>query len=66
MTLYLHEEMLEEIEVDGQKTLKGVEEVRKASKAGIKGQPPSTLSHWAHDITHKLKLIIRSHRSSES
>lgn len=39
MTLYLHEEMLEEIEVEGRegKVLKGVEEVRRASKAGIKG-----------------------------
>jgi dihydroorotase len=37
MTLYLHENMLEEIDVEGQKTLRGVEEVRKASKAGVKG-----------------------------
>jgi hypothetical protein len=38
MTLYLHENMLEEIEVDGQKTLRGVQEVRKASQAGVKGK----------------------------
>jgi dihydroorotase len=37
MTLYLHENMLEEIEVDGKKVLRGVEEVAKASKAGVKG-----------------------------
>jgi dihydroorotase len=40
MTLYLHENMLEEIEVEGQKTLRGVQEVRKASKAGVKGKLP--------------------------
>jgi len=40
MTLYLHENMLEEIDVDGQKTLRGVQEVRKASKAGVKGTAP--------------------------
>jgi dihydroorotase len=39
MTLYLHENMLEEIEVEGQeeKILRGVQEIRKASKAGVKG-----------------------------
>jgi dihydroorotase len=39
MTLYLHENMLEEIEVEGQegKVLRGVQEIRKASKAGVKG-----------------------------
>jgi dihydroorotase len=40
MTLYLHENMLEEVEVDGQKILRGVQEVRKASKAGVKGKVP--------------------------
>ena len=39
MTLYLHEDMLEEIQVDGQTVLKGVHEVKKASQAGIKGEP---------------------------
>jgi hypothetical protein len=39
MTLYLHENMLEEIDVEGQegKVLRGVHEIRKASKAGVKG-----------------------------
>lgn len=37
MTLYLHENMLEEVEVEGEKMLRGVQEIRKASKAGVKG-----------------------------
>ncbi|KAI5452571.1 dihydroorotase [Naganishia albida] len=37
MTLYLHENMLEEIDVDGKKVLRGVQEVRKASRAGVRG-----------------------------
>jgi dihydroorotase len=37
MTLYLHENMLEEIEVEGRKVLRGVHEVRKASRAGVRG-----------------------------
>ncbi|KAJ9099836.1 hypothetical protein QFC21_003838 [Naganishia friedmannii] len=41
MTLYLHENMLEEIEVqengNATKVLRGVHEIRKASKAGVRG-----------------------------
>lgn len=42
MTLYLHENMLEEVEVEenGEKkrVLRGVHEIRKASRAGVRGQ----------------------------
>lgn len=42
MTLYLHENMLEEIEVQqngsATKVLRGVHEIRKASKAGVRGR----------------------------
>lgn len=38
MTMYLHENMLEEIEVEGNKVLRGVNEVRKASRVGVRGE----------------------------
>lgn len=48
MTLYLHENMLEEIEVQengsATKVLRGVHEIRKASKAGVRGMSAVTVN----------------------
>lgn len=56
MTLYLHENMLEEIEVEGKKVLRGVHEVRKASRAGVRGE-------FRMRIASLVKLMSRGIRS---